>query len=558
MVIATGNTCTPSPSPSVTTTYDVRRTGGACNVTTSCASLQIVVNTIPSVTVQPPSNYVCEGGSAEFTVAIAGTPSSTYQWQSSIDGGFTWSDISGATNYSLLLPSVTTSMNGYRYRIVATNSCGATTSDGVAGLTVYTPPSITTQPADRSGCADGRVTFDVAATGDPVPTYYWELSGDGGITWWGSGVTGPSITIDISGHWGFKYRAIVSNTCASITSNPATLEQAPASDGSRKMFGMFTSGDAAEYTAIEDRVTGTSAPPDRLTVAQTYNNYYELNGWCLNFIHDQHARGNVVQLYIWPNDNGWPHGAGGEDWDGMIATFAQQLAQELGAMQNTIPGILVSIGPEMNGTWTNYGCSDNYTQNHAAEFLALHNGIVTILRNAIQNAGLNSSMLRIVWGPNFWPGPLDGTVCSYTVYWPGWSYIDFLGYSDYSITGTYRSGQQVAQTARTMLQDIGANINDPAYRGKVIILQTGMEYGQVDGQGQPLLRSVWISDLFNAVVADQLFSGMILFQANGKEPLLRWAEYPPSTTTYEGFDTLHQEIGHQTRFMTDIRFLFCN
>jgi hypothetical protein len=54
----------------------------------------------PSITTQPANATVTAPAAASFTAAATGTPTPTYQWEVSTDGGSTWSAISGATSAS--------------------------------------------------------------------------------------------------------------------------------------------------------------------------------------------------------------------------------------------------------------------------------------------------------------------------------------------------------------------------------------------------------------------------------------------------------------------------
>ena len=92
-----------------------------------------VVNT-PTITAQPESQSVTERNTATFTVAATGEKLS-YQWQQSTDSGQSWADIGGATDATYTTEATTTSMNGYQYRCVVSNSAGSITSDAVS-LTV--------------------------------------------------------------------------------------------------------------------------------------------------------------------------------------------------------------------------------------------------------------------------------------------------------------------------------------------------------------------------------------------------------------------------------------
>ena len=90
----------------------------------------------PTITTQPTSQTVTEGGTATFTVVTSGTEPLSYQWQQSTDSGQSWTNIVGATDATYTTEATTTSMNGYQYRCVASNSAGSATSDA-ATLTVH-------------------------------------------------------------------------------------------------------------------------------------------------------------------------------------------------------------------------------------------------------------------------------------------------------------------------------------------------------------------------------------------------------------------------------------
>lgn len=88
-----------------------------------------------TITTQPTSQTVTEGGIATFTVVTSGTEPLSYKWQQSTDSGQSWTDIGGATDATYTTEATTTSMNGYQYCCVVSNSAGSITSDAVS-LTV--------------------------------------------------------------------------------------------------------------------------------------------------------------------------------------------------------------------------------------------------------------------------------------------------------------------------------------------------------------------------------------------------------------------------------------
>ena len=83
-----------------------------------------------------------------------------------------------------------------------------------------TPPTITGHPIDQSVDEGQPATFGVTATGTPPLSYQWQRNGSNI-----SGATGPTYTISsatLSDNQA-KFRAIVSNSAGSVTSNEATL-----------------------------------------------------------------------------------------------------------------------------------------------------------------------------------------------------------------------------------------------------------------------------------------------------------------------------------------------
>jgi hypothetical protein len=186
----------------------------------------LTVNVPPVVTANPVSQTVTAGQTATFTASASGSP--TVQWQLSTNGGSIWSDIAGATTGSYTTPVTTTTMNGYRYRAVFTNSIGTATSNA-AILTVNPPdvaPSITLHPVNQTVTVGQRATFSAAANGSPTPTMQWQLSTNGGSVWSNiSGATNTSYTTPITtaAMNGYQYHAVFTNRAGTATTNAAIL-----------------------------------------------------------------------------------------------------------------------------------------------------------------------------------------------------------------------------------------------------------------------------------------------------------------------------------------------
>jgi subtilisin-like proprotein convertase family protein len=164
--------------PAVNTNYSVSfSTPTPCQSAVTTVPVS-VTNPVVGLAVSPATRAVCLGGSTTFTAAVTSGGPITYQWERSIDGGLTWSAVSGATSTTLTISGVTQNMTGYRYRVVATAApCGSVTSN-VGTLTVNPLPVVTiSSPVVR--LVPGRTTT-VTATSTPNAAaggWSWTLNG---------------------------------------------------------------------------------------------------------------------------------------------------------------------------------------------------------------------------------------------------------------------------------------------------------------------------------------------------------------------------------------------
>jgi hypothetical protein len=102
------------------------------NVTT--AVVKLTLDVAPVVNLQPVDQNVAVGKPVTFTAAASGSPAATVQWQVSIDGGQTYSNIAGATGLRLTFIAQP-QLNGNFYRALFTNPVGQATT-AVALLTM--------------------------------------------------------------------------------------------------------------------------------------------------------------------------------------------------------------------------------------------------------------------------------------------------------------------------------------------------------------------------------------------------------------------------------------
>ena len=189
--------------------------------TTTAATLSM--NAVPVVSTNPSTQTICSGSNVSFTAAASGTPAPTVQWQLSTDGGATFNNISGATSAALIFATAA-SQNGYQYRAVFTNTCNTATTSA-ATLNINIAPSVTTNPSDGTFCPGTSTSFTAAASGTPAPTVQWQVSTDGGATYNNiSGATANTYSFTNGGtENGYKYRAVYTNTCGTVTATAATL-----------------------------------------------------------------------------------------------------------------------------------------------------------------------------------------------------------------------------------------------------------------------------------------------------------------------------------------------
>jgi hypothetical protein len=216
-------------------------TNGNGSATTDPSTL--TVDFAPSVTLNPANTAINMGSDASFTVAAAGNPTPTVQWQVSTDGGNTFTNITDSANYTgtatntLTVTGVTLAETGYEYQAVFSNTLfGADGPSNVtttaATLTVDIAPVVSINPTSATINAGGNASFTSSATGTPTPTQQWQVSTDGGETFTNitdGGVYSGSTTgtLSISGGTadmtGCEYQDVFTNGAGIVSTSPSTL-----------------------------------------------------------------------------------------------------------------------------------------------------------------------------------------------------------------------------------------------------------------------------------------------------------------------------------------------
>ncbi|MGW0834240.1 hypothetical protein [Streptomyces prunicolor] len=141
----------------------------------------------PKVTQAPTDQSVAPDDEVTLVAAADGTPQPTARWQTSTDGGQTWSTIEGATQNAYAF-TAKTSHDGYLYRAEFTNSVGTTRTSPMT-LTV-TEPGDGTDGGTDGGATGGDASGGSGTTGSTGSTSTTGTTGSTGST----GTTGGTGT----------------------------------------------------------------------------------------------------------------------------------------------------------------------------------------------------------------------------------------------------------------------------------------------------------------------------------------------------------------------------
>ena len=213
--IGEGETLTIGKDASLNTgSYEVIVNGGTLD---GVDKITGTVKYAPAITTQPTSQTVTEGETATFTVEASGTELLSYQWQQSTDNGNSWTNIDSANAAEYATGQTTTSMNGYQYRCMVSNSVGSVESNA-ATLTVNAKPTYTitavsspaeggTATADKTTAAAGE-TITLIAT--PSSGYYfveWKVV-SGTVSIQNNKFTMPAENVEVQAVFGLSVTSI--------------------------------------------------------------------------------------------------------------------------------------------------------------------------------------------------------------------------------------------------------------------------------------------------------------------------------------------------------------
>jgi len=199
---------------------------GSCAAFTSTTGTLRVNAVITAVT---SGQTVCAGTNATFTLSAtnSGPASLSYQWKESINGGSSFSNISGATGTSYIVSAPGASSDNYQFECVITSGSCSSVASNVATLRVNAITSATI--VSHTVCAGSDASFSVSVTntGSASLSYQWLLSTDNGTSFNNiSGATSATYTqtSPAAASDNYQYQCIVtSGTCTAYYSTIATL-----------------------------------------------------------------------------------------------------------------------------------------------------------------------------------------------------------------------------------------------------------------------------------------------------------------------------------------------
>ncbi|HEX4949980.1 MAG TPA: hypothetical protein VFZ34_25160, partial [Blastocatellia bacterium] len=175
----------------------------------------------------------------------------SYQWRKN------GAAIPGATNSTFMIAAVTTGDDA-DYDVTVTDANGSLNSN-VAHLTVNTPITVTTHPANAIVAPGAMPVFTAAASGTAPLTTQWQVSTDNGTTWMNiagamaTTLTLPAVTAADNGK---RLRAQFTNLCNTVNTNTVVLTVLPVSTQILDPFGCIGDGTTLD---VKVQITNTSA-----------------------------------------------------------------------------------------------------------------------------------------------------------------------------------------------------------------------------------------------------------------------------------------------------------
>jgi hypothetical protein len=246
--------------------------------------------------------------------------------------------------------------------------------------------------------------------------------------------------------------------------------QLPTTPGS--YLGVYTDGAPASYGGVTAFTSATGARPD---VLMYYSGWFERfqAGFATTAAND----GAVPLVQMDPTGVSIAAIAAGK-YDGYLSSYAE-------AIRAYRHPVIMSFGHEMNGSWYSWG----YRHASPAAFVAAWRHVVTVFRV------LGARNVTWLWTVNIVNDTQQGSIPSPAAWWPGSSYVNWVGIDGYYLESSW----QFAPLFGPTIAKVRALTGDP-----ILIAETGA----VPAAGQ----AAKIADMFAGVRLYELL-GFVYFDA---------------------------------------------
>ena len=186
---------------------------------TRLASIKLNGCLSPQITGNPINASICVGSNGSFSAnAINGSPA--FQWQTSTDGGNTFTNLvnnsiySGVTSGTISITTAPNILDNTYFRCMATNGCASSFS--TPGKLNVNGPVVSAPTVTQPGCITNTGTIVVNATG--AGTLEYQL---------GANPFGPSNTFNSLTPNNYTVSVRLVNTPACVVSTPVTINAVP-------------------------------------------------------------------------------------------------------------------------------------------------------------------------------------------------------------------------------------------------------------------------------------------------------------------------------------------
>ena len=171
------------------------------------------------VRTHPQNARICLGTTATFFVEAVNGAGVTYQWQE--DAGTGYRNMTGATQATLSIPSVSVDKIASKFRCLLITGCATASEPAV--IVMDTLPNFTLQPQTQVTCLSSDAQFSAAATSTRPVTYQWQFnSGTSFVSI--NGATNATLNLtNLDANARGLYRCMASNGCAARPSVEVVL-----------------------------------------------------------------------------------------------------------------------------------------------------------------------------------------------------------------------------------------------------------------------------------------------------------------------------------------------